>query len=167
MNTEQLNALSTGDLVKEYNRFAAALDDNLVVKFADKTTAVKRVLAIMAKAKEAGKNPRAVLPAAPKEKAAPKAKAAKAKVKAPKAKKPAGDQAQRAAAITKSWKDPKVKAKRSARHGVKVDGKEFRSVKAAYEHFGLPLSTHISFRMRLKKAGKLKEHGKNWSVFEA
>lgn len=73
----------------------------------------------------------------------------------------------RSEAISESWKDPEVKAKRSARHFVRVDGVEYRSVRAAFVALSLPLNQHIKFRMALKAAGKLESYGKSWEAFEA
>lgn len=80
--------------------------------------------------------------------------AAKKKV-AKKAAKKNGAAADMSKAIAKSWKDPKVAKARAARHGVRVAGKEYRSVKEAFEKLRLPLGSHIAFRGKLKKAGKL------------
>lgn len=62
----------------------------------------------------------------------------------------------RSAGISDSWNNPEVAEKRSRRDNVKVDGKgEFRSVKQAFEHLGLPLNQHIKFRMELKEKGAM------------
>ena len=49
-------------------------------------------------------------------------------------------------------KKPKAQVRKSA---VTVNGKEYRSVKQAFEMLKLPLGRHIKFRMKLKAAGKL------------
>ena len=62
----------------------------------------------------------------------------------------------RSAAIAASWADKDVAARRATRHRVVVDGKgEFRSVREAFCRLGLPISKHIRFRMALKAAGAL------------
>jgi TPP-dependent indolepyruvate ferredoxin oxidoreductase alpha subunit len=59
--------------------------------------------------------------------------------------------AARSNAVAASWSDKDVKAARSARNGVLVDGKtEYKSVRAAFMALGLPIGSHIKFRMRLK-----------------
>lgn len=77
----------------------------------------------------------------------------KAAPKAAQKQKVAADSADRSAAIAASWKNNETKEKRAARHHVHVSGKEYRSVKAAFEELGLPLSQHIKFRMLLKEKG--------------
>lgn len=72
----------------------------------------------------------------------------------------------RSEAITKSWSEPAVKEARSVRHGVKVDGKEYKSTAAAFKALGLPMNECIKFRMELKAKGSLKAYDKNWKVFE-
>lgn len=71
------------------------------------------------------------------------------------------------AAIAETWRDPKVKAKRSERHAVRVNGQEYRSVRAAFVALDLPLEKHIKFRMRLKHEGSLTEFGHTWFIIEA
>lgn len=62
----------------------------------------------------------------------------------------------RSAAIAASWADKDVAARRAARHHVVVEGKgEFKSVREAFSRLGLPISKHIRFRMALKAAGAL------------
>lgn len=73
----------------------------------------------------------------------------------------------RSAAIAESWADPAVKAKRSARHKVRVDGVEFRSVAAAFEALGLPMNQHVKFRGSLKQEGVANAYGKHWEIIEA
>ena len=62
----------------------------------------------------------------------------------------------RSAAIAASWADKDVAARRAERHSVVVEGKgEFKSVREAFVRLGLPISKHIRFRMALKAAGAL------------
>lgn len=74
--------------------------------------------------------------------------------------------AKRSVGVAKSWQDPEVKAKRSTRHFVRVNGEEFRSVRAAFIALRLPLNEHIKFRMELKAEGQLNAYGKSWEAFE-
>ena len=62
-------------------------------------------------------------------------------------------------AITESWKNPEIAAKRATRNSVKADGIEYRSVREAFRALRLPIAKHIPFRMALKAAGR--------AVFEA
>lgn len=73
----------------------------------------------------------------------------------------------RSAGVSKSWQDPEVRAKRSVRHFVRVDGNEHRSVRAAFIALGLPLKEHIRFRMLLKQEGQLEAYGFRWEAIEA
>lgn len=66
-------------------------------------------------------------------------------------------EASNAAGVAASWADPAVKAARTTRNGVTVslnengaDAQEFKSTRAAFEHFNLPDGKHIRFRMKLK-----------------
>lgn len=73
----------------------------------------------------------------------------------------------RSAGVAKSWQDPEVRAKRSVRHFVRVDGNEHRSVRAAFIALSLPLKEHIRFRMLLKQEGQLEAYGFHWEAIEA
>jgi hypothetical protein len=79
-----------------------------------------------------------------------------------------GDNSALSAGVAKSWTDPDVRKRRSQRHGVKVAGKEFPSLQAAYREFGLDEKDHREFRMLLKSdcSKKHKRHGKTWQAFE-
>jgi len=70
----------------------------------------------------------------------------------------------RSEAIAKSWEKPEVKAKRRQRSAVKVDGVEYRSVRAAFGALKLPLNEHIAFRMQLKSDGKTKCYDRQWEI---
>ena len=61
----------------------------------------------------------------------------------------------RAEGVRKSWSDKAVHDRRSVKHRVQVNGVEFKSVRAAFEHHGLPMTKHIKFRAQLKAAGSL------------
>lgn len=56
--------------------------------------------------------------------------------------------------IAKSWKDPAVRAARSVKLRVKVGDQEFRSLRPAFEAFGLPLAKLAAFRVALKASGR-------------
>ena len=71
--------------------------------------------------------------------------------------------------MSESWKDPNVKEARVTRHRVwvnvyagseideskRIEGEEFRSTQAAFNHYKLPSSKAVRFRLRLKELGKL------------
>jgi len=66
----------------------------------------------------------------------------------------------RSTAVAASWSDAGVKAARSQRNGVLVNGKtEYKSVRAAFVALGLPIGSHIKFRMKLKADGKAEFDG--------
>lgn len=62
--------------------------------------------------------------------------------------------AARSAGVAKSWADASVRAARSARHAVTVNGVAYGSVMKAFIALGLPKSKLIRFRGELKKAGE-------------
>jgi len=74
--------------------------------------------------------------------------------------------ADRGAGIKRSWQDPAVKAARSTRHQVRVDGVVYRSVKQAFEDLGLDLKGHIKFRMELKAEKSINSQRRHWELFE-
>lgn len=60
----------------------------------------------------------------------------------------------RSTAISESWNDPKIAAKRARRDNVEVKGVGiFRSVCEAFKVLHLPMNQHIKFRMSVKEAG--------------
>jgi hypothetical protein len=129
MNAAELNKAKMPALVAFYNERSGK---KAITKFADLATARKRCVALL-----------------PKEEQPAKVKPAKAKA-APKA---PSEHADRSAAISASWKDPAVHAKRIERTAVKVAGQEFPSVRTAFLALSLPLSRHIRFRIALKASG--------------
>lgn len=142
-----------------------ALADKPVEKFADVTTAVDRVEAVIKAAKvptyvgKAKPAPKAKPVAAKGKKAPAKPTAKKGAKAAPKAKK-AVSTGGRAAAIAKSWKVPAVLKARTTRHSVTVNGTSYRSTGQAFEKLGLPMGVMIPFRIALKATGKkVFEHG--------
>lgn len=72
----------------------------------------------------------------------------------------------RSAAMVESWANPEVAAKRATRHFVRVDGVEYRSVRAAFLALNLPLKEHIKFRMELKAEGQLNAYRRSWEAIE-
>lgn len=138
MNSKQISAAKTAELVAFYNANCAVAGKKPVSKFADRKTAEKRVAELVA-----------ALPT-------PKAPRKVATVNPGAAKQ-----------IAASWKDPEVFAARITRNNVKVDGTVYTSVREAFVKLGLPLGQHIKFRMNLKAAGKLEGFGKKWVVLAA
>ena len=83
--------------------------------------------------------------------------------------------------MSESWKDPNVKEARVTRHRVwvnvyqgesfdetkRIEGKEFRSTQAAFNHYKLPASKAVRFRLRLKELGNLAfQHDEKLYAFE-
>ena len=58
----------------------------------------------------------------------------------------------RSAAVAATWTNPAVKASRSVRNHVQVNGVEYRSVAAAFKELDLPMSRHVPLRQKLKAA---------------
>ena len=69
-------------------------------------------------------------------------------------------------AIAKSWKNPKTRGKRSNRYPVRVNGKEYKSVPAAFEALGLPKSKRIRFRGELVAASGFANPKNRALIFE-
>lgn len=124
---------TTAELVSAYN----LLTGKAIKKFSSRAAGEKQVTAALA-------NGRAK-PAASTEAAKPKRERA-----APKPKKTATE---RAEAIAKSWKDPKVAKARAIRTNVSVDGTAYRSVATAFKALKLPAEKMLKFRMELKASG--------------
>lgn len=59
----------------------------------------------------------------------------------------------RSKAISNSWNDAEIAAKRSRRDHVMVNGVVHHSVRAAFVALKLPMSQHIKFRMAVKQDG--------------
>ena len=70
----------------------------------------------------------------------------------------------RSAGVARSWQDPEVRAKRSQRTNIRVDGVDYRSVKQAFDALGLPLKEHIPFRQLLKRELRLEAYDRVWEV---
>jgi len=60
------------------------------------------------------------------------------------------------AATAASWKNRKVRAARSIKHRVRVNGIEHKSVRAAFVALHLDLCRHAVFRKQLKESGRKK-----------
>ena len=60
----------------------------------------------------------------------------------------------RSEATAKSWKNPKTREKRSKRYQVRVNGNEYKSLRAAFDALSLPIpqSKRIQFRGELVAA---------------
>lgn len=68
--------------------------------------------------------------------------------------------------VARSWQDPAVRAARSARHGVEVDGVAYNSTRSAFRALNLPDNKHVSFRKQLKAAGELEFSGHTFKIVE-
>lgn len=64
-----------------------------------------------------------------------------------------GRSEKRSVAISNSWNDAEIAAKRSRRDHVMANGSVYRSVRAAFVALKLPMGQHIKFRMALKESG--------------
>lgn len=135
--------MTTAEMLCEYN----VLTGKSIKKFASRAAGEKQLAAARA-AEEAAKKPPVQFPSK-KEEAPPAKQPPKEKPKKTPAVKVA-----RGEAVAASWQDTKVRAARSARSRVVVDGVEFRSVAAAFHELGLPMNKHIKFRATLKATGK-------------
>lgn len=136
-----LNNPTIKELVEVYNDAAKKLDEPLVIRFSSKAAGLKRVEKILKRVEE--------LAPAKEEKETHK------DISAHEA---------RSAGVARSWKDPEVRAKRSQRNGVIVNGEEFRSVPAAFAHFDLPMKEMIPFRLYLKEHGKAVNYDMEWEL---
>ena len=155
--SDNLESMKGPELVALYN----SLSESPIKRFPDRKAGIRRIRALQKAASEPGK-------AKAKAKATPKATPkAKGKKTTPAAKAdPAQTKAKRSAGTKKSWKDPDTRHARSQRHGVSVNGEEYRSVKAAYEAFGWDLAGHKEFRALLKEKGQLTADGMKWKLIE-
>jgi hypothetical protein len=117
----------TAALVAFYNEHAPTFGKKHVVKFADRQTAELRVNQLLADLAAAEPEPET------------KTDAVKEHL---------------AAAVSASWQDPDVRAARSARHAVDVDGVKYKSVMAAFVALGLDVKKLIKFRSDLVAYGE-------------
>lgn len=143
--TMDIKAMSTPDLVAEYNR----LTGKSIKKFSSRSAGEQQVA-----------NARAAAAGHPAEAKAKDVKVKDAKVK----KEPTGNASD---AIAASWQNKNVAAARSKKDKVKVDGVEHRSVLAAFEALKLPISKHIPFRAKLKAQGRATFDGHTFTIVKA
>lgn len=146
---EEVSNFTMAELTAIHNK----LTGSSIKKFSDKATAVERVERDLEESEvpvyEAGSAP------------AKKAKAEKLPVD------PETKHANLSAGVAKSWADPAVRAQRSKRHGVKVDGVEYTSVLKAFIALELDEKEHRAFRKEVKASAKpIKRYGKTWQSFE-
>lgn len=169
MNTINPRAATTAELVAFYNAHSNAAP---VKKFQDRATAERRVTALLAELRftppthaeyaECRDLAHAIPPN-------PLAERNPERLSLPELLKRDGSAAAgRGGAIAASWSDPTVKAARSKRDRVVVEGVgEFRSVKEAFLALGLPLAKHIKFRVALKADGERYYSGHNFFLASA
>lgn len=133
---------TTAELVEWFNAHA----ESPVKKFADRKTAERRVLALLA--------------------AMPKLKTAKASSASRNVERAAdnGSSEDRSAAVAATWMNPDVAAARSVRDHVLVNDAWHVSVRQAFIDLGLPLNEHIKFRAQLKRSRKAEAYGFKWSI---
>ena len=67
----------------------------------------------------------------------------------------------------RGWDKAGVRERRSTRMNVTADGREFRSVLAAFKELQLPLKKHIAFRQQLRKAGAAEFQGVRFVIVKA
>lgn len=141
----------TSELIAWYNEHS----DKPVTKFADRRTAERRVLKILHSI-----HTTAEIDRLPQTKPVQQSKCKTVNDKN------GGEDMHRklSQAQVASWKIPEVRTARCERSAVDVDGETYRSVRAAFESLGLPISKHIAFRMELKEKGKLHAFGHEWEI---
>ena len=154
---------TTAELVEWFNAHA----ESPVKKFADRKTAERRVLALLAEGVKAVKvevdhsaaNKRIAA-------AMPKLKTAKASSASRNVERAAdnGSSEDRSAAVAATWMNPDVAAARSVRDHVLVNDAWHVSVRQAFIDLGLPLNEHIKFRAQLKRSRKAEAYGFKWSI---
>jgi hypothetical protein len=144
-----ISAMTDDDLLNEYN----TLTNKSLTKFATRLKGEKMLETARVKANEKAEKQA-------KKEADKQAKAELkllAKVKEVRELTPEELKAQhdaRSAAISNSWNNPEVAAKRAARNTVSVDGTIFGSVLKAFQALQLNVKKHIAFRAILKEDGK-------------
>lgn len=129
---KQINTLTTAEMIAEYN----ALTGKSIKKFSSRAAGEKQLSA----ARDAHPQPKKETKVTTKENT-------EVAVGAPKSEK-------RSHAISESWANKKVAAKRARRDNVMVEGVgTFRSVCEAFKKLNLPMNQHIKFRMHVKTDG--------------
>lgn len=196
MNATQISAAKTAELVAFFNANCAAAGAKPVAKFADRKTAERRVAELVAKLPKPAKTEAAAYKVGTCPKCGDSTNGITCgKVVTLKGKqevineheamchvcghefdyetgkplrKKAAVNPGAAKQIAESWKDESVYAARVTRNNVKVDGVVYTSVREAFVKLGLPMGTHIKFRMNLKAAGKLTDGaGRKWAILPA
>jgi uncharacterized glyoxalase superfamily protein PhnB len=168
-STAEVAAATTAELVTTYNHYATTP----VKKFSDRKTAERRVIALYRA--QTGED----MPATFTAPVAPVVNTSVVRVKGLEdqlavmevdAEQLAANKAhaRRAAgneAISASWDNPEVRAARTSRIAISVNGEEYTSVRAAFVALGLPLGRHIRFRGALRAAGQVTDAtGNHWKV---
>jgi hypothetical protein len=149
---------TTAELLQWFNENSG---EDPVKRFSDRASAERRVTALLEKGAVATEpTPATPAPATKakgkKGKSAPKAKKEKG---APKAKKERASPEQRSAAVKASWDNEAVRAARSARHNVRVDGTLYESVLKAFVALRLDVKAHQRLRRELVAKGKTEFNG--------
>jgi len=131
---------TTAELVEWYN--AHVEPQNQIKKFADRKTAERRVLALLAEGvKKTAAKPEKIA-----------------------VKHSSSEVADRSAAVAETWMNPAVAAARAIRDHVLVNGVWYVSVRQAFIELDLPLNEHIKFRKELKRSRKAEAYGCKWSI---
>lgn len=153
-STTDLSEFTTPELLEWFN---ANSNMEPVKRFSDRASAERRVFAVLGTSPTPATEPKKeVKPAkvpTPKE-----AKPAKAP-RVPKEKKEKVTPAQRAEAVKVSWSNDKVRAARSARHNVRVDGTLHNSVLQAFKALKLDVKPHQRVRRDLVANGTVTHEG--------
>lgn len=134
-----LNEFTTTELLTWFNAHSG---EEPVKRFSDRASAERRVVAVLEKGKSS--------PSALK---APKAP------RAPKQRKERATPEQRSKAVKDSWDDKGVRAARSARHNVRVDGTLHDSVLKAFVALKLNTKAHQRVRREVVAHGKTEFEG--------
>ena len=157
----EVAAAATAELVATFNAFST----KPVKKFADRKTAERRVIALYRE--QMGED----MPATYTAPVAPVATTSVVRVnttEVAEVAEVAEKAARRAAgneAISASWDNPEVRAARTSRIAIAVNGEEYTSVRAAFVALGLPLGRHIRFRGALRASGQVTDAaGNHWKV---
>jgi len=172
--TFDVKTASTAELVAKYNE----LTGKSIKKFSSRAAGEKQVSAFLSATPKAAAPKKPAVKSDGVEKAKPDAKKVESKkamsdlakqvasISRSSAKKKAEAAAtvSRSDAVAASWDDPAVKAARSVKNKVKVNGVEYRSVKAAFEALKLPLEKHIVFRGELKATGRKNFEGHTFTI---
>jgi hypothetical protein len=163
---KQINTLTTAEMVAEYN----ALTGKAIKKFSSRAAGEKQLAAArvgaIAKSDER-KEPRRKQADRRNEPANILIPKEETKMNQPQESKQEPVKSEkRSIAISESWADKKIAAKRARRDNVLVEGVgTFRSVCEAFKKLNLPMNQHIKFRMHVKTdgSGKFEMGGKTYN----